>query len=143
MRRFMALTLAVIAMTSVTTAAAADSVPIKRGYYVESDTPCQHASNSSITLYDGRSFGSAHVQCRRPSIKKLADGSYQIAEQCRDTEGRGGPWEPLTSKYVVLSPTEFTLTNSLGKETYRFRHCAQADMPDPWSTNDLRSIGVK
>jgi hypothetical protein len=143
MRSFAVLTLVAIAMLCAATMATADSVPIKRGYYVDKDTPCENASNATITLYNGISFGSAHVECRKPVSKKLADGSYQIVEQCRDTEGRGGPWASLTSNYVVLSQTEFTLTNSLGKETYRFRYCAQSDLPWPWSTNNLHSIGVK
>ncbi len=141
MGKLAVLTMAVTAMLSAVAAAKADSVPIKRGYYVEKDTPCQSASNATISLYDGKSFGNAHVECRKPSIRKLTDGSYQIVEQCRDVQGRGGPWGPFTTNYVVISQTEFTLTTKYGKASYRY--CAQSDLPDPWNTNDLHSIGVK
>lgn len=136
-----ALTLAAITMVNVAAAAEADSLPIKRGYYVENDTPCQRASNATITLYNGVSFANAHVDCRKPSTRKLTGDSYQIVEQCRDVQGHGGPWRLFTTNYTVLSQTEFTMTTKYGKASYRY--CAQSDLPEPWRTIDLRSIGLK
>ena len=133
--------LAAVAIVSAATAAGADSLPIERGYYVRSDTPCQQASNATLTLYDGISFGHAHVECRKPAFRTLADGSHQITEFCRDTQGRGGPWTAFTTKYAVLSRTEVISTTPYEKASYRY--CKQPDLPEPWGTNALGSYGIK
>jgi hypothetical protein len=122
------------------TAASADSLPIERGYYVRRDSACRQASNATITLYDGISFGTAHEECRNPAIQKLADGSHLITEQCRTTQVDGGAWMPFTARYKVLSRTEFIGTSPFEKAAYRY--CRQSDLPEPWSTVDLRSFGV-
>jgi hypothetical protein len=119
----------------------ADSLPIERGYYVRSDSPCQRASNATITLYDGISFGTAHAECRAPVIEKLADGSHQITEQCRDTQVDGTPWTAFTARYAVMSRTEFVSKSPFEMAAYRY--CKQSELPDPWNTNDLRAVGVK
>jgi hypothetical protein len=118
-----------------------DSLPIERGYYVRSDSPCQRASNATLTLYTGISFGTAHAECRAPVVEKLADGSRQITEQCRDTEVDGTPWIPFTARYAVTSRTEFVSKTEFEMAAYRY--CKQTDLPDPWKTNDLRAFGVK
>ncbi len=127
----------------VTTVATArvDSLPIERGYYVRSNSSCQQASNATIMLYDGISFGTAHVECRNHSIQKLADGSHQITERCRDTQVDGGPWTAFTASYAVVSRNEYVGTTPFEKASYRY--CKQADLPGPWGTNDIRSLGVK
>ena len=123
------------AQVSVSANAGANSLPIERGYYVRSDTPCEQASNATLTLYNGMSFGQAHAECRKSATRKLDDGSYQITEQCRDTQGRGGTWTPLTTGYAVVSRTEFRSTSPFEKASYRI--CKQSDLPEPWSTNDV------
>jgi hypothetical protein len=133
--------LAAAAILSAATAVRADSLPIERGYYVRSDTPCQQASNATITLYNGVSFGHAHVECRKPAIQTLADGSYQITEPCRDTQGRSSPWTAFTAKYAVLSRTEVISTTPYEKASYRY--CKQSDLPEAWRTIDLSKFGVK
>ena len=77
------------AMVNTTTPASADPLPLQRGYYVQSDTPCQSASNATITRYDGSSFGAAHTECRKPAFRKLSDGNYESAQRCRGRQGRG------------------------------------------------------
>jgi len=139
MRRLASLT--IIAMLGLASAQASDSLPLQRGYFVQSDTPCQRASNATISLYNGVSFGAAHVECRKPVIRKSPDGTYQIAERCRDMQGSGGSWKTFKSSYVLKSPTEFVETTSYG--TFSFRYCKQSELPEPWSTNDLGALGIK
>jgi hypothetical protein len=130
-----------VAMLSIAPCAnAADSLPIQPGYYVSIDTPCQKASNATMTLYNGISFGDSHVECRKASTRKLTDGSYQITRQCKDMQGNGGHWETFTAKYTVVSQTELIVTNSFGR--FHYRYCSQSDLPAPWNTVDLKSIGV-
>ena len=131
----------IVAMLSDASAHAADSLPLQRGYYVQSDTSCQRASNATISLYDGVSFGAAHVECRKPVIRKTPDGTYQMTERCRDMQGNGASWETFKSSYVFKSRTEFVETTSYG--TFSFRYCKQSDLSEPWSTNDLSALGIK
>ncbi len=133
--------LAFVALFTTTSVVSAESVPLRPGYYVQRDTPCERASNATITLYDGVSFGAAHVECRKPVIRKLVEGSYQFVQQCRDMQGRGETWEAFRSTYSIQTPTEFTETTSFG--TFSFRYCNRSDLPDPWKTNDLTSYGIK
>jgi hypothetical protein len=131
----------IVAILGVVPVQAADRLPLQRGYYVQSDTPCQRASNATISLYDGVSFGAAHVECRKPVIRKAPDGTYQMTKRCRDMQGSGGSWETFKSSYVLKSPTEFVETTS--SATFSFRYCKQSDLPDPWNTNDLSALGIK
>lgn len=123
------------AQVSPSTHAGADSLPIEQGYYVRSDTLCQEASNATLTLYDGKSFGHAHAECRSPAIRKLDDGSYLVTEQCRDTQVRDGTWMPLTTGYAVVSRTEVVSITPFEKASYRI--CKPSDLPEPWRTNGL------
>jgi hypothetical protein len=129
--------LAAMAFAIAASADAADRLPIQPGYYVSTNTPCQKASNATLTLFDGVSFGNAHVDCRKPSTKKLPDASYQLTRQCRDMQVDGTPWQKITENYAVVSPTEVIETNSFGK--FQYRYCKQSDLPDPWNAVDLKS----
>ncbi len=120
--------------------ARADILPIRRGYYVLEEVPCGQASNATLRLYDGVSFGQAHMECKAPSSKHLASGPFQITSQCRDTEGRGGPWKKLISTYKILGETKFVALSEPTQGT--FRYCRQSDLPSPWDLNDLSTIGV-
>jgi|SRR3954470_16920425 hypothetical protein len=133
--------LMVVAIPGIASEARAQSLPLERGYYVQSDTPCQRASNATLTLYNGISFGQAHAECRKPVIRKLAEGcSYQVTKRCRDVQGRGGPWEISRASFAIRSRMEFVETTQFG--TFSFRYCKQSDLPDPWNTIDLRALGI-
>jgi hypothetical protein len=84
--------LAAAAILGAATAAGADSLPIERGYYVRTDTPCRRASNATITLYNGISFGYAHVESRQsedwPMVRTKSPNSAGMG---RDAVGRGQP----------------------------------------------------
>jgi hypothetical protein len=123
------------AMIAATYGAKADSLPLERGYYVNSDTPCGRASNATTTLFNGISFGSSHVECRKLEARKQAGGSYQIKEQCRDMQGSGGKWTNFITEIIVLSRTELMMTTPYAKASYRY--CRQSELPEPWSNIDL------
>jgi hypothetical protein len=132
--------LMVVAILGIAPEVRAQSLPLEIGYYVQSDTPCQRASNATLTLYNGISFGQAHAECRKPVIRKLAEGSYQVTRRCRDMQGQGGPWETFRSSFAIRSRTEFVETTQSGP--FSFRYCKQSDLPDPWNTIDLRALGI-
>ena len=133
--------LVVLAILGTASGTRAESLPLETGYYVQSDTPCQRASNATLTLYDGISLGHSHAGCRRPVIRKLAEGSYRVTRRCRDMQGRGGPWRPFSSSLAVRSRTGFVETTQFG--TFAFRYCKQSDLPEPWNAIDLRPLGER
>jgi hypothetical protein len=128
----------VAAFLGIASQASAQSLPLEIGYYVQSDTPCQRASNATLTLYNGISFGEVHAKCPKAVIRKQAEGSYQITKRCRDMQGRGGAWETFRSSFAIRRRTEFVETTQFG--TFSFRYCKQSDLPDPWNTIDLRPL---
>jgi hypothetical protein len=121
--------------------AIADILPIERGYYVSADTPCGDASNATINLYTGKRFGSAHEECRSPTVKRLNDGSFEITESCRDTQGRGGPWQSEKTTYRVKNRTEFTMTDAYAR--YEYRLCRQQELPEPWRSTAMSGSRTK
>jgi hypothetical protein len=123
------------------TARAEDTLPIKRGFYIREEFACGEASNATLTLYDGTSFGQAHVACKHPSSRKMQDGSYQITQSCKDTQGSGGPWEKIKTSYKIISSTKFI--EVFPGAQYSFKYCSQSALPEPWSKNDLTSLGIK
>jgi hypothetical protein len=114
------------------------SLPLERGYYVIANTACKQASNATISLFDGQSLGSAHVECKKPTIQMTSVNSYRIVEVCRTTQVENGQWEATNTTLDVKSRTEFVSTTPFGK--FHYRYCKQSDLPDPWSDVNLGSL---
>jgi len=125
---------------------AANIVPLKQGYYVQIDTPCSEASNSTLNLYIGTSF---YATCQVSKIRK--DGqSYLIWSSCSDREGE----DENLARYLIISNTEFKVSYlSNGKDhlapiekheasTVHFRYCPQSSLPEPWRSNDITALGA-
>ena len=133
--------LALVSFAASAQAMAAEALPLRSGYYVQRDTPCDKASNATITLYDGASFGTAHSECQKAVVRKLSDQAYELTQKCRDMQGQGGSWETSKSNYSVQSRTEFVETTRYG--TFAFRFCERSSLPDPWKSNDLSRHGIR
>ncbi len=129
--------IALIGLTA-TPALASELLPIQRGFYVATDTPCREASDATIRLYNGASFGDAHAQCRRWSAKPVADDTFQVKKSCRNAQSR---WESKTETYQIVSRTEFVETNEFGQ--FRSRYCKQADLPSDWRVVNLGKMGAE
>ena len=139
-RHFSAIAAVAVAVAlSATPALAADLLPLQRGFYVATDTACGEASDATIILYNGTSFGAAHAQCRKWSSHKQPDGTYQVTRSCRTIDGNRSRREKTTSSYELFSHTEFAETNQFGKFT--FRHCRQSQLPSDWRVVNLGKNG--
>jgi hypothetical protein len=120
-------------------ASAEDFLPLQRGYYVSSDTPCEQASNATLNLFRGDRMAAAHAQCRIVEQKKDRDGWYWVTESCKDLRGGAGAKpEKLTQSYKVISRTEYILKNRFGE--FRSRYCPQSSLPEPWRKIDLSDV---
>lgn len=110
-----------------------ESIPLRRGYYVASDTPCGDASNATTTLFKGDGF---YATCTTRSIERTAPDTYRLNETCSD---RGEPERDSTQTIRVTSDMGFAVVADDGS-TWSARFCRQQDMPEPFSKNDLSDL---
>jgi hypothetical protein len=141
MKRAAILTLSTLLASMPAAGEAVDTLPLDRGYYVRKETPCGKASNATLISFDGIAFGSVHQECSRPSSITISNGVYELWENCRDTQGHGGPWKKLKARYRIISRREFILINSQGE--FPLRLCPQTDLPEPWKNDGAGAEGVK
>lgn len=109
---------------------AKDIVPLRRGYYVNRDVPCDRASNATLTLFTGKSFGAT---CVVDSMDKVGD-TYRIAQTCNLREGA----VTHSADYTIINSTEYVETSEFG--VFYYRDCEQESLPSPWSKTNLGHI---
>jgi len=59
-------------------------LPLQRGYYVASDTPCAQASNATLQLLRRNGIGAARTLCEFKAIKQTGPTSYRVRESCSE-----------------------------------------------------------
>lgn len=111
-----------------------DAMPLRRGYYVSSDTRCADASRATVTLFKGNGF---NLTCETVSIERLSRSTYRLRERCSDHEG-GADMES-TQVYELYGETAFSIIGEDGSN-WSARLCRQDQMPWPFSTNDISDI---
>ncbi len=112
-------------------------VPLKPGYYVTVDTPCGKASNATLSLFTGKSFG---VNCK-DAVTQIDKQNFRIAETCIYHEEE---CTHDTAIYQILSDHEYVVKDESGQfKDSRNRFCEQSQLPYPWSTNDLSDMKSK
>jgi len=119
-------------------AATIAALPLKRGYYVESDTPCGQASNATTTLLRREGIGGARDFCEFKKIEQTGPDTYRVTEACRDLQDNAPP-ETSTSLYTLTGDTAFTAKSEHGWER-NARYCAQSTMPPDWRANDISDV---
>lgn len=110
-------------------AATLKSLPLKRGFYVSSDTPCAQASNATLRLVTREGINWARDVCTFRKIEKTGATSYRVTESCSG--------EPQA--YEIPNETSFTVKYDGGSESSA-RFCAQSSLPDPWRDNDISDV---
>lgn len=105
------------------------ALPLRRGFYVSADTPCNQASNATLRLVTREGVNWARDICTFKKIEKTGATSYRVTDSCSD--------EPTT--YEVPNETSFTVKYEGGSESSA-RYCAQSTLPDPWRDNDISDI---
>ncbi len=119
-------------------AATVAALPLKRGYYVESDTPCGQASNATTTLLRREGIGGARDFCEFKKIEQTGPTTYRVTEACGDLQDNAPP-ETSTSIYTLTGDTAFTAKSEHGWERSA-RYCAQSTMPPDWRANDISDL---
>ncbi len=119
-------------------AATIAALPLKRGYYVESDTPCGQASNATTSLLRREGIGGARDFCEFKKIEQTGPNTYRVTEACGDLQDNAPP-ETSTSIYTLTGDTAFTAKSEHGWERSA-RYCAQSSMPPDWRANDISDV---
>lgn len=71
---------AAAASTALPTAATSTVkwLPLRRGFYVTADTPCNQASNATLQLVTREGINAARTVCRFRTIEKTGATSYRV-----------------------------------------------------------------
>lgn len=118
------------------------SLPLTRGFYVRSETPCGEASNATLTLLHREGLNSSREPCTFKSIEPLGGNRYRVAEECSSGGAAWGHEETVETNSVVwtiLSPTAFLRESEHGW-SMESRHCPQASLPESWRDNDISDL---
>ncbi|MCC6301746.1 MAG: hypothetical protein IT489_02980 [Gammaproteobacteria bacterium] len=111
-------------------------LPLQRGYYVASDTPCRKASNATLLLLRRHGIGGARDFCEFKNIQQIGPETYRVEEVCADFQGSDP--ERRTLQYQIKSNTRFVISDQNGI-VLDARYCAQTDLPPDWRNTDIRS----
>lgn len=112
-----------------------DTLPLRRGYYVADDTPCDEASNATVALLRRNGIGGARDFCAFTKIEQIGPASYRVTQSCEDLQSSGPPDISVVT-YTVTGDSSFSSMSEHGWE-YRARYCAQSSMPPDWRQNDI------
>lgn len=115
---------------------AATVLPLQRGYYVASDTPCAKASNATLLLLQRHGVGGARDFCEFKQIDQTGPEIYQVHEICADLQGSDP--QSRTVHYRIVANTRFVVGDHNGV-VLDARHCPQADLPATWRNTDIRA----
>ncbi len=114
------------------------ALPLKRGYYVASDTPCGKASNATTMLLRRDGIGGSRDFCAFRKIEQTGPATYQVTEACGDLQDSGPP-DIQSVTYTIGADDRFTSESASGWKRDA-RYCAQSAMPEDWRANDISDI---
>lgn len=120
------------------TAVEVESLPLKRGFYVSTDTPCGEASNATLSLVTRDGVNGARTVCTFTRIERIGADAYRVTSACADIQG-GEPPEASVDVYTLAGDSGFVMTTEYGWETSA-RYCPQPSLPEPWRDNDISDI---
>lgn len=126
---------AAIAEAVAETADAIGTLPLKRGFYVATDTPCDQASNATLQLVTSRGINGARTICMFRTIDQTGPDTYRATEDCHDIQG-DKPTDVRVVTYTLKGDEQFSFRNEHGWES-SVRYCPQSSLPDPWRDNDI------
>ncbi len=111
-------------------------LPLQRGYYVASDTPCAEASNATLLLLRRDGIGGARYFCEFRHIEQTGPATYRVEEACAGFQGDDAETRHLD--YVIENDVRFVSRDQDGA-VLDARYCAQSDLPADWRDTDIRS----
>lgn len=117
-------------------------LPLKRGFYVASDTPCGQASNATTLLVSREGINGSRDRCTFKKIEKAGATTFRVTSECSDggaAWGREDTVETYTQTYDIPNETSFTVTYEDGS-VKSARYCAQSSMSPDFRDNDISDV---
>jgi hypothetical protein len=119
---------------------AVQALPLKRGYYVRAETPCNRVSRADIFSLVTRT--GMNLDCTFKKIEKTGATTYRVTQECSHggaAWGRPDEIETSTDTYQILNETSYKVTYQDGYEASA-RYCAQSSMPPEYRNNDISDL---
>ncbi|MFN3370922.1 MAG: hypothetical protein ACK4Z0_05280 [Sphingomonadaceae bacterium] len=122
-------------------AAKPGALPLKRGYFVSADTPCNRASNATVNLLTGDGINASRTACTFTRVEPQGGGRYRVTQRCAELGGWGQDSAPEVSTVTFEIPDDsrFTIRWPGGSSTTS-RYCPQSTMNEPFRSNDIRDL---
>lgn len=114
-------------------------LPLKHGFYVSSDTPCEKASHATLLLKRRGSISGARDFCLLASIVKTGPENYRVTETCNDLFGAQDTVSTDVVEWEIPNDTNFKSKSEAGWER-GFRYCDQTSLPDDWRDVDISDV---
>ncbi len=114
-------------------------MPLRHGYYVDSDTPCSKASNATVSLLGRDGIAGARDFCTFEKIEQTGLRTYRVTQSCKVFQDTAPPQVSVVI-YTLVDESRFASRSEKGWE-YSARHCSQSSMPQQWRRNDIRDAG--
>jgi hypothetical protein len=114
-------------LAQATPAPAATKLPLRPGYYVNSDAPCAEANQAIIIQFTGTAFEEGSDLCVIDGVTH--DGtSYTMTEKCQEqTEGK-----KRTANATIVVPDSDSFVTRVAGATTRYRYCPISSLPPSW-----------
>jgi len=113
-------------------------LPLKRGFYVASDTACGQASNATLLLVHRDGINGSRDACVFRSVEQTGPTSYRAVVVCNNIQG--GEAESSTNVYEIPDATRFSYGAEDSDYRSHLRYCEQSSLPDPWRDNDISDL---
>lgn len=119
---------------------AVEALPLKRGYYVRAETPCNRASRADVFSLVTRT--GMNLNCTFKKIEKTGATTYRVTQECSSSGaawGRPDEIETTTDTYVIPNDTSYSVTYDGGYQASA-RYCAQSSMSREYRSNDISGL---
>lgn len=129
------------ATTRPAAAAKTGTLPLRRGYFVSADTPCNRASNATVNLLTGDGINASRTACTFTRVEPQGGGRYRVTQRCEELGGWGREAPPEVSTVIFEIPDDSRFTIRWpGSSSTTSRFCPQSAMNEPFRSNDIRDL---
>ncbi|PZQ97960.1 MAG: hypothetical protein DI533_12570 [Cereibacter sphaeroides] len=113
-------------------------LPLKRGFYVSSDTPCGQASNATLSAVTRKGISYAQAECIISAIDRTAPTRFDVTDSCTEI-ATGNSLGENTTTYDIPDDQTYVFIAE-GAPSGGSRYCAQNELPEPWAHNDVSQL---
>jgi hypothetical protein len=117
-------------LAQTTPAPAETKLPLRPGYYVNSDVACGEAYQAIVIQFTGTAFEEGSDLCAIDGVAR--DGtSYTVTEKCQEqTKGKRH-----TANATIVVPDSGAFVTRVGGATTRYRYCPISSLPASWQNS--------